>query len=402
LLDRLAYIKGIEKVILRPWYGADRTQTYKTAQEVLDALASLSSLRHITFIDVDICPDDWQLGFTEGTLPTLQSIRFQYTLPSDPPELTKDEFLYLQPYSKARIFFEVAAESKKSLDSVCLTPYMTFYLSTIKHSPDTESLYSMIHWLVLGEEYFQLHEYNLDIFMLDLISYKPRERDIILAAAKTIHFQQPIALRIQVQAGDSDMMADTPRFPDLKSNAELFAKLLPSDLSYLELCVVEPLETGLIPSLVQSLKNLDRLVIMAFAQAIQNTPVENEAQETPEEEDGNTTILLYDHRTFTQAPYSVKIVSSDENRPVIWSLELDGSEDPLWVFLVREEGGDEFEGDTDEETREYVTSMNGEIEKEMTVWFSLSESLKMINLRVHAGLAWFRDWSPYFEYDITN
>ena len=393
-LSKLTSFGGIERVVLRPFFcsgslglGSGREDTYKTTQQVFDELSSLSTLKHITFIDAEIIPEDWNLTFAEGTLPSLKSIQFHYTMPEAPAEITKENLEYLRRYQKRGVFFEVTAYSYSK-------PYITFYLPAIKHykeqdSQDDEERRSLIRWLVRGEQYFQLNEHALDIFMLDLISYRPAERDLILTTIQSEEFVKPFALRLMIYAEDSNM---TSSAPDLDSNAKLFANLLPRQLSYLELCVRGALEIGFIPLLIPALKHLNRLVIDTFTKVPKVV-----AKQTQK---GSQTIILDGQGTFTQAPYSVKVLSSDISRPVIWSLELEKQEDPLWTFWVRKEDGSDVEGVIYEETKEYVEVENRDIEKEMSGWFELSDSLKTINLRVLAGRAWFLDaWKPYFEYD---
>ena len=394
-LSKLTSFGGIERITLRPFpcsgvlgLGSGREDTYATTQQVLDELSPLSTLKHITFIDAELNPNDWNVTFAEGTLPSLKSIQFHYTMPETPAEITKQELEYLKPYQNRGVFFEVSAYSYSK-------PYMAFYLPAIKYykenSSQDEERRSVIRWLVRGEQYFQLHEHALDIFMLDLISYQPPERDLILTTIQSEVFEKPFALRLMVHAEDSNM---TSSAPDLESSAKLFANHLPRQLSYLELCIPGALEIGFIPSLIPALKDLDRLVIDTFTDVPKTGP--KQAQK------GSNTTILHGQGTFTQAPYAVKILSSDLSRPVIWSLELEAQEDPLWTFWVRKEDGNDVEAEIFEDTKEYVERENRDIEKEMSGWFELSESLKTVNLRVFAGRAWFLDaWKPYFEYDTS-
>jgi hypothetical protein len=259
---------------------------------------------------------------------------------------------------------------------------MTFYHPAIVHLSNPKDRLHLIRWLVRGEQYFQLHEHHHEIFMLDLISYQAPERNLILETIQPVEFEQPIALRITVHTEDSNLTSDDPT---LESSALRFSKLLPKQLSYLELNIRTYLEVGFIPLLIQSLPTLNRLVLDTYTRH----PVMLKTQ------DGSTCVVLHPQAEFTNAPYSVKILSSDIARPVMWSLELEANEDPDWTFWVRKEGGEDEEGVIYEETGEYVLEQNGEFEREMGTWFGLGGDLKTVGLRVFAGRAWFSDsWRP--------
>jgi hypothetical protein len=387
-LSRIAHIGGIERVILRPFPGGwplcGRDQTFKTTQEVLEELAPLTGLKHITFINADIWPQDWKLHFEDGVLPNLKSIQFHYTMPDAPFELEHDELEHLVPYQKRGIFFEVTAYEYYNT-------YMTFYHPAIEYLTNPKDRRHLIRWLVRGEQYFQLHEHNHEIFMLDLISYQAPERNLILETIQPVEYEQPIALRITVHAQDSNMTSDDPA---LESNALRFSKLLPRQLSYLELNIRASLEVGFIPLLIQSLPSLNRLVLDTYTRHPKT--VMRKIQE------GSTCVVLQPQAKFTSAPYSIKILSSDIARPVIWSLELEPHEDPDWTFWVRKDDGEDEEGVIYGETGEYVREQNRAFEREMATWFGLGGGLKTVGLRVFAGRAWFSDsWRPYFEYDCV-
>jgi hypothetical protein len=279
---------------------------------------------------------------------------------------------YLQNYKKRGVFFQVTAESYSK-------QYVQFYHAALRLNE--KEVNSFVAWLIYGERYFQIEADKNSEFILDLLNLKPKDRDRILTIAKGLSFEGKVEVQMSLYARDSDILY----FPDPTKESTMLKNLLNTQITSLHLSVKQSIHTKFIPSLIQTLNHLRRIVVTL---PTRKPILDDDYFDTTEgEHDGCCEHILEPGAWCTRAIYSVAIACCDLEKSICFNLQLKVGQKPLWTMYERRE--DDFQEFLYQGPWAEMESRNGEIQKELTAWFKLNSNLKLINFRVFAGSPWY-------------
>jgi len=367
LLARFHAFRNLESVIIKYWESGEvcSSERLSTIQPIINALSTCSQLKRIDIVSNKMKGWNVELG---KRLPNLRAVRFHLALLDDLPEMTESHLRQLEAYKKRNIFVQVTAKSE----------YVQFY--DVALELDEKELVSFIEWLIYGEQYFQVEVDKNDKFVLDLRGFKQKERDKILTTVKKLPFKHPVDLECDVSAKDSDLLY----FPDPTKESNLLKYLLHPQITHLELSVKQSIHSKFIPSIIQTLENLSRIVVILRARK----PI-LEYEEDDEDEgihDGCCEHILEPDAWCTRAIFSPALNCNDLEKSVCFNLGLKVNQQPRWrIFEQIDNGEREW---FSQERLKGMEGRNVEIQKELTGWFKMNSHLRSIDFRIFAGEPW--------------